>query len=135
MRYLISINATSHNIILADSQAMADHCAALVGGVARLLADDERVELSAPEPIRETAISKSAWLKRFTQAERIGIRTLAKANPVVEDFLELLNAAPDVVHLDDPDMVAGVPQVMAALESTGVIEKGQAASRAAVILA
>ena len=135
MRYLISINDIPHNIILSDSQEIADHCASLVGGTARLLADDERVEFPQPEPIRETTINKSAWLKRWTQPERIGIRTLAKTNPYVEDFVELLNNTPDVVHLDDPDMIAGVPQVLSALATAKVIDSKVVSQRLSEILA
>lgn len=135
MRYLISINDIPHNIILSDSQAIADNCASLAGGVARPLLDGEIVEFPQPEPIRETTISKSVWLKRWTQPERIGIRTLAKTNPYVEDFVELLNNAPDVVHLDDPDMIAGVPQVLSALATSGVIDAETIAAREAEILA
>ncbi len=135
MRYLITVDAIPQNIILSDSQEVADHCASIVGGVARLLADDEIVEFPQPEVPRETTISKSAWLKRWTQAERMGIRTLAKTNPYVEDFLELLNNAPDVVHLDDPDIVAGVPQVLAALSSAKGIDAKDITKRVAEILA
>lgn len=135
MRYLISIDSAPHNIILADSQEIADHCASIVGGVARPLLDGEIVEFPQPEPIRETTISKSAWLKRWTQPERIGIRALAKTNAYVEDFVELLNNATDVVHLDDPDMIAGVPQVLSALATSGVIDAETIAAREAEILA
>ena len=135
MRYLISINDIPHNIILSDSQAIADHCASLVGGVARPLLDGEIVEFPQPEPIRETTISKSAWLKRWTQPERIGIRALAKTNAYVEDFVELLNNAPDVVHLDDPDIIAGVPQVLNALATAKVIDSKAVSQRLSEILA
>lgn len=135
MRYLILINDIPHNIILSDSQAIADHCASIVGGISRLLTDDEIVEFPQPESARETTISKSEWLKRWTQPERIGIRTLAKTNVYVEDFVELLNNAPDIVHLDDPDMIVGVPQVLNALSTAGVIDAETIAEREAEILA
>lgn len=135
MRYLITVDSVPHNIILADEKTIADHCASIFGGTARLLGDNEIIEFPQPEIKRETTISKSAWLKRWTQAERIGIRTLAKTNPYVEDFLELLNNAPDVVHLDDPDMMLGVPQVLAALSSAGVIAAKDVSKREAEISA
>lgn len=59
MHYLISIDGTPSNIILADDQAIADHIASLNGGTARLLADGERVEFPEPEFIPQPAQSIS----------------------------------------------------------------------------
>ena len=120
MRYLISIDSVPSNIILADSQAIADHCASVVGGTARLLADDEVVEFPQPEPIRELQLTKLQFLRRFTTAERIAIR--ASTNPVIVDFMSLLGLALDV-RLDDPDTVQGVEY----LESLNLIGEGRAA--------
>ena len=121
MRYLITVDAIPHNIILADTQEIADHCASIVGGTARLLADDERVEFpESAEPIRETQLTKLQFLRRFTAPERIAIR--ASTNPVIVDFMSLLDLAQDV-RLDDPDTVAGVNY----LETLTLISKGRAA--------
>lgn len=67
-------------------------------------------------------ISKVQYLKRFTQAERIAIREAAKTSAVVNDYVQLLDAASDV-DLADPDTVAGVQQ----LESAGLLAAGRAA--------
>lgn len=121
MRYLVSINCIPHNIILADSQDVADHCASVVGGTARLLADDETVEFPPPPaPPREMQLTKLQFLRLFTTAERIAIR--ASSDPVIVDFLQLLDLAQDV-RLDDPDTVQGVHY----LESEGLIAAGRAA--------
>lgn len=120
MRYLISVDAVPNNVILADSQAIADHCASVVGGTARLLADDERVEFPQPEIQREVQLTKLQFLRRFTTAERIAIR--ASTNPVIVDFMQLLDLALDV-RLDDPDTVTGVQY----LESLTLIGAGRAA--------
>lgn len=123
MRYLISIDSVPHNIILADSQDMADHCASVVGGTARLLADDEVVVFPEPEiPLqeREVQLTKLQFLRRFTAPERIAIR--ASTNPIIVDFMSLLDLALDV-RLDDPDTVAGVHY----LEALNLIGEGRAA--------
>ena len=121
MRYLVSINDIPHNIILADSQDIADHCASVVGGTARLLADDEFVEFPPPPaPPREMQLTKLQFLRLFTTAERIAIR--ASSDPVIVDFLQLLDLAQDV-RLDDPDTIQGVHY----LESEGLIAAGRAA--------
>lgn len=119
MRYLISINGIPNNIILADSQDIADHCASVVGGTARLLADDETVEFQQPEPIREMQLTKLKFLRRFTAEERIAIR--ASTSPVIVDFMSLLDLAQDV-RLDDPDTIQGVRY----LESLDLISAGRA---------
>ena len=121
MRYLVSISGIPHNIILADSQDIADHCASVAGGTARLLADDETVEFPSPlEPPRELQITKLQFLRLFTAPERIAIR--ASSDTVIVDFLQLLDLAQDV-RLDDPDTIQG----MYYLESEGLIAAGRAA--------
>ena len=120
MRYLITINNIPNNIILADDEAIANHIATLNGGTARLLVDNETVEFPEPEPIREVQLTKLQFLRRFTAEERIAIR--ASANPVIVDFMSLLDLAQDV-QLDDPDTVAGVHY----LETLTLISVGRAA--------
>lgn len=120
MRYLISVDSVPNNIILADSQAMADYCASIVGGTARLLADDEIVEFPQPEIPREVQLTKLQFLRRFTASERVAIR--ASSNPIIIDFMSLLDLALDV-RLDDPDTIAGVNY----LETLELIGAGRAA--------
>lgn len=119
MRYLISKNGQPETIILADTSAIADHCAAVLGGTARALADGEIVELPAPPTGSTPAMSKLAFLRRFTAAERIAIR--ASPNPVVVDFMGLLDLA-DEVRTDDPDTSQGVQY----LEVLGLLSPGRA---------
>lgn len=51
--------------------------------------------------------SKYEFLNLFTQAERLAIRTAAKNDVVIEDFLSLLSEAP-AVYLTNPDVIAGI---------------------------
>ena len=74
-----------------------------------------------PETPREP-ISKIEYLRRFTQDERVGIRLAAASNHIVNDYVELLNAT-TTLHLDDPDVIAGVNQ----LEQAGLLAAGRAA--------
>lgn len=120
MRYLITVDSIPSNIILADSQAIADLCAASVGGTARLLADNEVEEFPQPEIQRELQLTKLQFLRRFTTQERIAIR--GSTNPVIVDFMQLLDLALDV-RLDDPDTVDGLHY----LESLNLIGVGRAA--------
>lgn len=85
------------------------------------------VEPPAPEPEDPPPVlvlTQLAFLRRFTLAERLAIR--ASSDPIVVDFLHLLNLAQDI-RLDDADTLAGV----AYLEQAGLLASG----RAAVILA
>ena len=77
-------------------------------------------EVVSPQPVR--VLAKVEYLKRFNQDERIAIRNLGQASEVVNDYIELMNAAVEV-HLDDPDTVAGVN----ALEGAGALAAGRAA--------
>lgn len=85
------------------------------------------IELAAEDPPSEpqpsVQLTQLAFLRRFTPQERIAIRT--SVDPIIIDFLHLLNLAQDV-RLDDPDTIAGVQY----LEQQDLLAEG----RAAVIL-
>ena len=66
-------------------------------------------------------ITQLAFKQRFTQTERIAIRSAAAANPVVDDFLDLMNTA-IFVDLARQDTVSGV----AAMEQLGLLDAGRA---------
>lgn len=77
-------------------------------------------------PPTNTILSKLEFQRRFTQAERIGIRAARAISPELDDFMELLNSA-DNVDLTDPTLVAG----MNILAQAGLITN----ERKAIILA
>ena len=65
--------------------------------------NDNVVEVSNTQ----TRWSAFDFLRRFGPDERIGARTLAKTDPIVEDFMDLLSKATNIIS-DDPDTVAGM---------------------------
>ena len=80
--------------------------------------------LKKPEvvpPVQRT-ITKLEYLRRFTTAERVAIRAAASANPVLDDYLKLMELAQEI-NLDDVDTVAAVQM----LEQSGLIDAGRAA--------
>lgn len=71
-------------------------------------------------------VSGVSYLRRFSQAERIAIRAAATQNPVLDDYLRLLDitiAQGGIVNLDDEDTVTAVNL----LEQAGLIAAGRAA--------
>lgn len=66
-------------------------------------------------------LTKLEYLRRFTQDERVAIRTAAKANAVLEDYLALLELAEEV-NLGDADTIAAVQM----LEAAGLLAAGRA---------
>ncbi len=62
-----------------------------------------------PRLARASRVSWSRYdfLKRIPTPKRIGIRVAAKNNPIVEDFVSLLDSANEVLS-DDPDMIVGL---------------------------
>jgi hypothetical protein len=60
------------------------------------------------------------FLKRFTSAERIAIRTLAKTDVNAEDFMHLLDQSGDVIR-SNPDVLAGLNYLV----STGKLAAGR----------
>ena len=74
---------------------------------------------AAPVP---RTITKLEYLRRFTTDERVAIRAAAVANPVLDDYLKLMELAQEI-NLDDTDTVAAVQL----LEQSGLIAAGRAA--------
>ena len=79
------------------------------------------IQIPAPEAPVVRIVTKREYLGRFTQAERVAIRTAAKQSAELEDYLELLALSEDI-NLDDPDLVLG----LAMLEGAGLITAGRA---------
>ena len=73
----------------------------------------------APAAVAIVVLTQLAFLRRFTAAERIAAR--ASSDPLIVDFLHLLDLAQDI-RLDDPDTIAGVRY----LETVGVLAAGRA---------
>lgn len=61
----------------------------------------------------DRVITRLAYLRRFTQSERVAIREAAQASMALADYLALLELAQEV-DLDDPDTAAGVNALVAA---------------------
>lgn len=66
-------------------------------------------------------ISRLDFMRLFSHAERIAIRTAAQQSAELEDFLDLLDKA-DQVHLDSAETIAG----LAAMEQGGLLATGRA---------
>ena len=77
-----------------------------------------------PEPVipPQRTITKLEYLRRFTTEERVAIRAAAASNPVLDDYLRLMELAQEI-NLDDPDTVAAVGM----LEQAGLLATGRAA--------
>lgn len=67
-------------------------------------------------------MTKLEFLRRFTAEERVAIRTVAKSNVQIEDYLALLELA-DEVNTRDSDTRGGVQM----LEAAGLLAAGRAA--------
>jgi hypothetical protein len=78
--------------------------------------EPEPVAAPAPVPV----LTKLAFLRRFTRAERIALREAAKTDPMVTDFMLLLDLATDV-ELTDADLIEGVTD----LEAKGLLNAGR----------
>ena len=83
------------------------------------------INYSAPpvyDPVTEAKIySQVEWLRRFTANERIAIRAAAAANPLLDDYIKLMDATQEI-HVDDPDTISGVQT----LEAVGLLAVGRA---------
>lgn len=79
------------------------------------------VEAVTDVPVVAMTWTKLEYLRRFTQDERIAIRTAAKTVPQLDDYLELLTLAEDI-RSDDPDIVGALQM----LEGAGLMAPGRA---------
>lgn len=105
---------------LSDSEAVDAHAAKQQAeNSARAAA------LAAEQAIKNATVTKLAYLRRFTQTERIAIN--ASTDPIVQDFMALLNMAQEIV-LTDPDTMHGTSY----LEQAGLIGPNRAAEILAV---
>ena len=131
MRYLLIKNNSVVNSIEAESDFIStltgyDYIIqSEIGGIGYSYINEELTPPEVPEIITPTPepvliISKLEFLRRFTAEERIAIR--ASTNPIIVDFMELLNLAENV-RLDDADTIAGVNY----LESIALLAVGRAA--------
>lgn len=66
-------------------------------------------------------LTKLEYLRRFTSQERVTIRQAAKTEPVLEDYLAMLELA-EAIDTEDADTVAAVRM----LERVGLIAAGRA---------
>lgn len=60
----------------------------------------------------EETWERTVFLRRFTPAERILARNLRKTDPILNDFWDLLESAPEV-HSHDPDLRRGILYLVA----------------------
>lgn len=124
MRFAIIENGKVANVAIADVALAANWIHSDTAGVGDSY-NPGNGQFSSPLPTPMPTVRdlpKLDYLKRFTQEERIAIRNMGKTSDVVNDYIELMNAAV-TVHLDDPDTVQG----LAALEQVGAIGPGRAA--------
>ena len=66
-------------------------------------------------------MTKLEYLRRFTTSERVAIRAAASANPVLDDYLKLMELAQEI-NMGDADTVAAVTM----LEQVGLLAPGRA---------
>jgi hypothetical protein len=76
------------------------------------------VSAVAPETLVCTRLE---FLRRFTVVERVAIRGARKGDPMLDDFMALLEAADAVYPQTDPDVAAGLEY----LEALGMLGKGR----------
>lgn len=67
-------------------------------------------------------MTKLEFLRRFSQDERVAIRTVAKTNVQLEDYMAMIDLAQEI-DTADADTKAGVQM----LEAVGLIAEGRAA--------
>lgn len=87
----------------------------------RFYAWEGRTAVPTDPPRVVQSLSRIAYQRLFTQAERIAIR--ASTDPIVVDFRELAALA-ETIDLDDADVIAGTQY----LESLDLIGSGRAAA-------
>ena len=121
------VDGAIENTILADDDFVAEHpldwfeCPDEFG-IGDLHDGTQFSKKPYTPPPAARKLTKLQFLRLMTQEERIAFRAAAKANPVMEDFMALLDLAEEV-DKDDVDVIAG----LAAAEAAGLLSPGRAA--------
>ena len=68
---------------------------------------------SPPQPTVIRRIPTIDFMLRLSPQTRVGIRSAAKTNPYVEDFLKIMESV-DYVELDNPSTIEGVQLLISA---------------------
>lgn len=91
------------------------------------LSNYSHIEETTPIPsipsisVPNRVLTKIAFLRLFTQQERIAIRAAATTNPILGDFMSLLGLAEEV-DITDQDIIGAVNL----LEQSGILASGRA---------
>jgi len=105
---------------LSDAQ-LADLDATLGRIAAKALGYGGQGFVAVPDPLARW-LHKAIVKRRLTAAERIAIRAAALSDPIIGDFMDLLDSA-DLVFLDDADLAAGLGYLV----SVGLLGAGRVA--------
>lgn len=84
---------------------------------------EQNIAVIFPEPPK--TVTGVTFLRRFTSSQRIAVQELAKTDPVITDFMFILNAAISSntpIDLNDIDVVAGVNYITTVTQVTPPID-------------
>lgn len=115
MRYALIKNGITVNIIEASQQFV--DALVTAGKIDSYTTDDVTFD---PNPKRR--LTRLEFFQRFTPSEQAAVRTAAKSNVGLENYLAMMELA-TYIDLDRPDTIAGVQQ----LEAATLIGPGRAA--------
>lgn len=122
MRYAIIENDIVINVVVSD-EPLGDNW--VHSDVATIGDSYENGGFVRPaddiNPSQDTRITKPAFKQRLTQAERIAIRAAAQTDPIVYDFLDIMDSA-TFIDLSRQDTIDG----LTAMETTGLLNEGRA---------
>lgn len=104
-RYAIEKDGVALNIILSDSQTVADQIAAQQGATARLLADSENPPRPEPLVIPKYVMTRFQFIKRIGRSNRKDIRASVDFNVI--DGWDLIKSA-DLIDVRDDEVIAAV---------------------------
>lgn len=121
MYFLLIANGGPEGIYEFDSRVAAESFGQSKGGTVRQLGPDEEAVYRRAQV---KVISQVGFLRRFTQAERIAIRSASKVNPIVEDFQYMLELATSGIDVTDGDVKAGIEMLV----SVGILSPARAAT-------
>jgi hypothetical protein len=95
------IQISDYEIVMGNDMSISTHSLPKIALETEYMWNKELKDF-VPKTGKESNLTKLGFLRKFTAAERISIREVAKVDPIIFDAIEMIDMA-EYISLADPD--------------------------------